>query len=157
LSKHHVTRILPFAPDQLFGLVGDVSRYPEFVPWIASMRVGPVEAAGEGVEVLAAEAGVGFSFLRERFSTRVRRDANARRIDVDLISGPFRRLSNQWRFEPHPVGTKIVFDIDFEFKSRLLDALLRANFDHAVDKLIRCFEGRAEALFTPIPASQSVA
>ena len=157
MSKHHVLRILPFTPEQLFGLVGDVAKYPDFVPWISSMRLGPVEHPAEGVEVVDAEAGVGFSFLRERFSTRVRRDAGAHRIDVDLIRGPFKRLSNQWKFEPHPIGTKIVFDIDFEFKSRLLDTLLRVNFDHAVNRLISCFEDRAEALFTPIPASQPVA
>ena len=157
MSKHHVLRILPFTPDQLFQLVGDVARYPEFVPWITSMRLGPVQQPAAGVETVDAEAGVGFSFLREKFSTRVRRDANAHRIDVDLIRGPFKRLSNQWKFEPHPIGTKIIFDIDFEFKSRLLDVLLKANFDHAVNRLIECFEDRAEALYTPVKPSQSLA
>ena len=157
MSKHHVLRILPFTPDQLFALVGDVAKYPEFVPWITTMRLGPLTHVADGVETVEAEAGVGFSFLRERFSTRVRRNANARQIDVELIRGPFKRLSNQWRFEAHPIGTKIIFDIDFEFKSRLLDVLLKANFDHAVNRLIECFEDRAEALYTPIPASQSVA
>ena len=157
MSKHHVERILPFSPDQLFGLVGDIGRYPDFVPWISSMRVGPVRQGAPGVEIADAEAGVGFSFLKESFSTRVKRDANLRAIDVELIHGPFKRLLNHWSFEPHPVGTKIVFDIDFEFKSRLLDALLKANFDHAVNRLISCFEARAETLFTPQAASKSVA
>ncbi|MEO6341304.1 MAG: type II toxin-antitoxin system RatA family toxin [Caulobacteraceae bacterium] len=157
MSKHHVERILPFSPEQLWDLVGDVAKYPEFVPWISSMRVGPIRLGAPGVETLDAEAGVGFSFLKERFSTRVKRDANARTIDVDLINGPFKRLLNHWSFEPHPLGTKIVFDIDFEFKSRLLDVLLKANFDHAVNRLISCFETRAEALFTPQAASKSVA
>jgi coenzyme Q-binding protein COQ10 len=87
----------------------------------------------------------------------VRRDAKALRIDVDLIRGPFKRLANQWKFESHPSGTTVVFDIDFEFRSRLLEALLHANFDYAVNKLINCFEARAAALFTPIAPSQSVA
>ncbi len=157
MSKHHVERILPFSPDQLLGLVGDVAKYPDFVPWISSMRVGPIRHGAPGVEILDAEAGVGFSFLKERFATRVKRDANARTIDVDLINGPFRRLANHWSFEPHPIGTRIVFDIDFEFRSRLLDALLKANFDHAVNKLISCFEARAEALFTRQATSEPVA
>lgn len=155
--RHHVIRVLPYAPAELFGLVGDVARYPEFVPWIVDMRTGPVTRPAEGVEALDADAAVGFTFLRERFATRVKRDAGALQIDVDLIRGPFKRLSNQWRFESHPSGTKVVFDIDFEFKSRLLEALLHANFDYAVNKLINCFETRAAALFTPVAASQSVA
>jgi coenzyme Q-binding protein COQ10 len=97
--------------------------------------------------VLDAEASVGFSVIQERFATRVRRDAAALTIDVTLLSGPFRRLVNRWRFEPHPAGAKIVFDIDFEFKSKLLDLMLRANFDYAVNRLIGCFEDRAKALY----------
>ena len=77
---HHVSRVLPYTPDQLFGLVGDVDRYPEFVPWITSMRTWNARTLGEGVESVDAEAGVGFSFLRERFATRVHRDAAARRL-----------------------------------------------------------------------------
>jgi coenzyme Q-binding protein COQ10 len=95
-----------------------------------------------------AEAGVGFSFLKEKFATRVRRDVHNRQIDVSLISGPFRRLENRWRFIDAGHGsTRLEFDIDFVFKSRLLDGLLRANFSQAVDKLIGCFEARARALY----------
>jgi coenzyme Q-binding protein COQ10 len=145
--EHHVTRILPYTPDQLFTLVGDVAAYPDFVPWITSMQVGPVREDGAGVTSLDAEAGVGFSFLTERFATRVRRDGQARTIAVDLLSGPFRRLKNRWTFRPHPRGCEVVFDIDFQFKARMLDLLLKANFGFAVDKLIACFEGRARQLY----------
>lgn len=107
---------------------------------------------GEGVTVLDAEARVGFAFLKERFSTRVRRDADALTIEVRLITGPFRRLLNTWRFTDGPNGSEVRFDIEFEFKSKLLDAMLHANFDLAVDRLIRCFESRAEALYGPAAA-----
>ena len=152
VPAHHVERVLPYTPAQLFALVGDVARYPEFVPWVTSMRAEPPRPDGDGVDVLEAEAGVGFSFLTERFSTSVRRDAGANAIHVALIRGPFRRLSNRWRFEPHPRGARVVFDIDFQFKTRLLDLVLAANFDRAVDKLIACFEARAAALYTPVQA-----
>jgi coenzyme Q-binding protein COQ10 len=147
VAEHHVTRILPYTPDQLFALVGDVGAYPEFIPWITWMRVGEVRPLGEGISTLDAEAGVGFSFLRERFETRVRRDALARTITVGLLSGPFRKLDNRWAFRPHPVGCEVVFDIEFQFKARMLDMLLKANFGYAVDKLIACFEDRARALY----------
>jgi coenzyme Q-binding protein COQ10 len=145
--RHHVSKHLPYTPDQLFALVGDVERYPDFVPWINAMRTWNARTLGEGVDAVDAEAGVGFSFLKERFSTRVRRDAANRQIDVNLISGPFKHLANRWQFFEAEGGTRIEFDIDFQFKSRLLEALLTANFAHAVDKLMACFEARAKALY----------
>ena len=145
---HHVSRILPYTPEQLFGLVGDVERYPEFVPWIGAMRTWNARDLGDGADSLDAEASVGFSFLKERFATRVRRDATGRQIDVNLLSGPFRKLANRWRFIPDGEGaTRVEFDIDFQFKSRLLEGLLKANFHHAVDRLMGCFEDRAKALY----------
>ena len=146
--RHHVSKILPYTPDQLFRLVGDVAKYPEFVPWITAMRTWNPRALSDGVDAVDAEAGVGFSFLKEKFATRVRRDSHNRQIDVSLISGPFRKLENRWRFLDAGHGfTRIEFDIDFLFKSRLLETLLRANFGQAVDKLISCFEARAKALY----------
>ena len=148
--KHRVVKVLPYAPDQLVELVGDVRRYPEFVPWITSMRVWNERTEAPGVTTLDAEASVGFSFLREKFATRVRRDTVADVIEVSLLHGPFRKLSNRWTFRPHPVGSTLEFDIDFEFKSRLLDMMLAANFDRAVGKLMACFEARAMALYAPL-------
>ncbi len=147
MATYHVTRLLPYTPEQVFELVGDVRAYPEFVPWITAMQAGEPRQEGEGVSVLDATASVGFSFLKEAFSTRVRRDAPQRLIAVSLISGPFRRLENRWAFNPHRMGCEVVFDIDFQFKARMLDLLLKANFGFAVDKLIACFEGRARQLY----------
>ena len=150
--RHHVEKLLPYTPDQLFELVGNVDAYPQFVPWITGMRTWNARTDAEGMSWLDAEAKVGFSFLRETFSTRVRRDPADRQIDVDLISGPFQKLRNRWRFAEDPAGTKIAFDIDFAFKTRLLEGLLERNFEHAVDRLMGCFEDRAKALYGP-PAS----
>ena len=139
--------MLPYPPRELWEMVGDVDRYPEFVPWITSMRTWNRREEGQGVEVLDAEATVGFKFLREKFATRVRRDAGNLKVEVSLLHGPFKRLSNRWRFEPHAMGTKLSFDIDFAFKTRLLEGLLARNFEHAVDRLMTCFEDRAKALY----------
>ncbi|MFZ3006626.1 MAG: type II toxin-antitoxin system RatA family toxin [Phenylobacterium sp.] len=140
--------MLPYSPDQLFALVGDVDAYPQFVPWIVGMRTWNGRTDSQGMTWTDAEAKVGFSFLKETFSTRVRRDPGNRQIDVGLISGPFKFLRNQWKFEPEGEGTRVEFDIDFEFKSKILGALLTSNFNHAVDKLMACFEARAEALYS---------
>ncbi len=147
MHRHALTKVLPYSPQQLFQLVGDVEAYPQFVPWLTSMRTWNARQVRPGVTSIDAEAGVGFSFLRERFATRVLRDADKLHIQVSLLHGPFRTLRNDWRFEPDPAGTKIHFTIDFAFKSRILDALLHANMDRAVVKLIACFETRAAEIY----------
>lgn len=143
MGLHRVTRILPYAPDQLADLVADVRRYPDFVPWVTLMRVWNERPEAEGVTVLDAEAGVGFSFLSEKFSTWVRHDRNRPVVEVGLLRGPFRHLKNRWEFFPDEKGTRLEFMIDFAFKSRMLDMMLAANFDLAVRKLIECFESEA--------------
>ena len=147
MRSTHVTRLLPHAPDELFALVADIEAYPQFVPWVSSLRSWNRTAPEDGVSSVDAEASVGFAMVREVFATRVRMDAPNRVIDVSLLYGPFRRLSNRWEFIPTPEGTRIEFDIDFEFKSRLLDALLAANLHRAAEKLVGCFETRARELY----------
>lgn len=145
--RHQVTKRLSYSPIQLFDLVGDVERYPAFVPWIIAMRTWNARLDEEGVSWVDAEAQVGFSFLKERFSTRVRRDPKAFQIDVGLISGPFDKLRNRWIFEADGTGSEVRFDIDFAFKTRMLDKMLQNNFEHAVDRLMACFNDRAKALY----------
>jgi len=145
--RHRLSRILPYAPGQLFDLVGDVERYPQFVRWVSALRTWNRREEGTGIVLLDAEAEVKFSIVRERFSTRVRLDEPALAIDVDLLSGPFRKLENRWRFKPHPAGAELTFDIDFEFGPRLLERLLAANLEGAASKLVACFERRAKELY----------
>ena len=149
MAVHRVTKILPYQPDQLADLVADVRAYPDFVPWVTSMRTWNRREERPGVCVEDAEAGVGFSFLKERFSTWVRHDRNRDVVEVGLLRGPFRHLKNRWEFLPDPAGTRVEFMIDFAFKSRLLDGVLHANFDRAVSKLMHCFEARAAKLYGP--------
>ena len=145
--RHSLTHILPYSPEQMFDLVGDVESYPQFVPWITALRTWNAHTAPDGSWVVDAEAQVGFKFLKEKFATRVRKDPATRTVSVALLYGPFRRLNNSWKFSPHPTGTQVDFIIDFEFKSRLLDGLLAVNMHRAVDKLVDCFEGRAAAIY----------
>jgi len=145
--RHSRTRILPYTPEQLFALVGEMERYPEFIPWIGGLRTWNRRRDGEGVETLDAEVKVRFAIISEKFSTWVRLDRPGLTIDVGLISGPFRKLENHWRFKSHPEGAELTFDIDFEVSSRLIEGLLNANLHKAVARLVRCFEDRARALY----------
>lgn len=145
--RESLTRRLPYGPDQLFDLVGDVERYPEFLPWVTAMRTWNRRPLSEAVEAFDAEARVRFAIVRETFSTRVKLDREARAIDTDLIAGPFRRLENHWTFAPDPVGAKVEFAIDFEFRGRLLEKLAAANAGRAINRLMACFEARASVLY----------
>ena len=149
MHSTRVTRTLPYAPDDLWRLVADVEAYPQFLPWVQALRVWNRIAPKDGVGGLDAEAKVGFAMVRETFATRVKLDEAARKIDVGLLYGPFKRLRNAWSFTATDEGTRIDFEIDFEFKSRLLDALLAANLHRAAEKLIGCFEARAKMLYGP--------
>ena len=144
MAVHTVTRILPYAPAQLAALVADVAAYPQFVKWVSAMRVWNAREEAPGVSLVDAEAQVGFSFLKERFSTWVRHDRNLPRVEVGLIRGPFKHLKNRWDFHEDPAGTRLEFMIDFAFRSPILNAMLQANFQLAVGKLIASFEAEAE-------------
>lgn len=150
--RHSLIRLLPYTPDQMFDLVGDVEAYPQFVPWIKSMRVWNQRQEPGGSQ-LDAEVEIGFSLLRERFSSRVRRETVRREISVTLLQGPFKHLINRWSFVSHPAGTQIDFVIDFEFKSMMLQHVLAANMGKAIDRLVGCFEARAKALYGPVSPS----
>jgi coenzyme Q-binding protein COQ10 len=134
---------LPYQPDQLADLVADVKAYPQFVRWVTDMRTWNRREERPGVCVEDAEASVGFSFLKERFSTWVRHDRNAPKVEVGLLRGPFRHLKNRWEFFPHPEGTRVEFMIDFAFANPLLNGMLQANFDRAVAALMGSFEAEA--------------
>ncbi len=154
MAVHRVTKILPWTPRQLAALVADVRAYPDFVPWITGMRVWNEREEAPGVSLLDAEAGVGFAMLKERFATWVRHDTNRNVVEVGLIRGPFKHLKNRWEFHADPKGTRVEFMIDFAFKSRILDAMLHANFDRAVERLMACFETEARRRYTsdnPLP------
>jgi coenzyme Q-binding protein COQ10 len=147
LHQHRLTRELPYAPEDVFDLVADVESYPQFVRWITSMRTWGRREWAPGLVRVDAEATVRFGVVTERFSTRVTLDREALSVDVALISGPFKRLENHWRFAARPGGSELMFEIDFELNSPLLERLLAANFDRAADALVNCFEARANQLF----------
>lgn len=143
MPTHSEQRVLPHTPEQLFDLVADVGRYPEFLPWCVAARV-----LSQSETQLRAELAIGFKGIRERFISRVALDRPNRKIDVEYEKGPFKYLVNNWRFEPHGDGECLLdFHVDFEFRSRLLEMLMGRLFDEAVRRMVRAFEQRADALY----------
>jgi coenzyme Q-binding protein COQ10 len=130
----------------MFALVGDIERYPEFLPWCQRLKIR--ERREEGGQItLIADMTISFKVVRESFMSKVVLDPASRRIDVTYIDGPFRHLHNRWQFEMREEGGCVVdFFIDFEFKSRALGLLIGAVFHVAIEKLVAAFEARARAL-----------
>jgi coenzyme Q-binding protein COQ10 len=141
MPKHHDTRLLPYPPHQLFDLVADVARYPEFLPWVVGTRI-----TSRNDTAMVADMLVGFKMFRERFTSKVLLD-RPNSIRVDYVAGPLKHLSNSWHFTPEGAGTRIDFDVDFEFRSRLFETMVGALFSDAVRRMIHAFERRAHALY----------
>ena len=142
MATHAEQRLLPYTAEQLFDLVADVERYPEFLPWCVAARVR--ERAGN---VFTADMLIGFRMVRERFTSRVVLDRPGR-IDVSYAEGPFRYLNNQWNFIPQPGGKCLIdFQVDFEFRSRMLQMLIEVLFNEAVRRMVGAFEARARKLY----------
>jgi coenzyme Q-binding protein COQ10 len=141
--KHHETRVVPYSADQMFALVADVARYPEYLPWVTAARI--TSSSGD---TFNADVLVGYKSFREKFSSRVVLDRKARAILAEGLAGPFKHLTNRWRFEPNAGGgCTIHFDIDFEFSLRMLERLFGSLFDRAVTKMTDAFEERAAQLY----------
>jgi coenzyme Q-binding protein COQ10 len=141
MPTHAEQRILPYTVEQLFDLVADVERYPEFLPWCVGARIRERRA-----DLVVADLLIGFRMFRERFTSKVTL-ARPQRIDVAYSDGPFRYLDNHWIFEPVEGGCRIDFFVDFEFRSAILQKLIGVLFNEAVRRMVAAFETRARQLY----------
>lgn len=152
MPTHAERRVLPYTREQLFDLVADIERYPEFLPWCLAAKIRRREG-----RVVHADLVIGFRMVRERFTSRVEL-ASPHRIDVAYAEGPFKHLTNHWVFEPAPGGCEIDFFVDFEFRNRVLQKLIGVLFQEAVRRMVAAFESRARTLYgTPGQAAPTPA
>ena len=140
-------RVVRHTPEQMFDLVADCDKYPEFPPFCVGMKTRPRPPDANGHPVILAEMQVGYKAIRETFTTQVLLKPEERTIDVKYIDGPFKYLSNIWSFEPASDGCFVRFFIDYEFKSRILAALMGTMFDRAFRMFAEAFEKRADAVY----------
>jgi coenzyme Q-binding protein COQ10 len=143
MPTHAERQILPYSPEQLFDLVADCGKYPEFLPWCVAVRV-----RSRSETELIADMTIGYGPFRESFTSR---DVLHRpdRIDVHYEKGPFKYLNNHWLFLPHPTGTEVAFFVDFEFNSRVLRAAIGVVFNEAVRRMVGAFHKRAVEVYGP--------
>lgn len=138
------SKISPYSPQQIFDLVLDIEKYPEFIPWVSDVRIKDTKT-GE----IIGELIVRFGIFSEKYTSRIQYSVGTQpEIIVTLIEGPFKYLNNKWLFEPTENGGCIInFGIDFEFNSKLLDKLIGRFFETATHKLVGAFEKRARELY----------
>jgi len=142
MPTHAEKRELPYPPEDLYALVSDIEKYPDFLPWCMGLRV-----RKRDIHVITADMIIGFKVFREKFTTRVTLEPKSR-IDVEYLNGPFKYLNNHWIFLP--VGEdrcEIDFFVDFEFKSVILQKAIGVVFNEAVQKMINAFETRAHQVY----------
>jgi coenzyme Q-binding protein COQ10 len=146
MPQFETHRPVPHTAEQMFDLVADVERYPEFLPLCEALTIRSRKER-DGKILLVADMTVGYKAIRETFTTQVLLNKAERIIDVKYIDGPFRYLDNRWSFTEATPGSTVNFFIDYEFKSRILGALMGTMFDRAFRMFTEAFEKRASAIY----------
>ncbi len=140
-------RVRHSAP-QMFDLVADVERYPEFVPLCKALKVRQRTQNDDGTEVIVADMTVSFKLVQESFTSKVTLDRANLKILVEYLRGPFSNLENRWTFEPKSeTDCDVGFFINYEFKSRMLALLMGSMFDAAFQRFAAAFEKRADEVY----------
>ena len=146
MPLHQETRILPYTVEQMYVVVADIERYPEFLPWCANVAIRKREIQ-ENIEFATVEMTVAFHALHERYVSLVRFDREAVTIEAHHVEGPFQRLDTRWRFVPLGTGSEIHFRIDFAFRNMWLSAVAGVAFGFVAARMTEAFVQRAHHLY----------
>jgi coenzyme Q-binding protein COQ10 len=150
MPRYSEQKRVHYTPAQMFDLVADVGKYPQFLPWCVGAKI-----RSHTTEELVADLTIGFGPFRESFTSRVKLEY-PHTIVVHYENGPFRYLNNRWRFEPDPQGCRIDFFVDFEFRSKVLQMAIGAVFAEAVRRMVYAFLARARSVYGPPAATMNV-
>jgi coenzyme Q-binding protein COQ10 len=147
MPKFETTRHVAHSPERMFALVADIEEYPQFLPMCEALSVRSRKEK-DGVTVLVADMSVGYKAIRETFTSQVVLKPDEKVIDVRYLDGPFRYLQNRWNFLPAgDGGCDVGFFIEYEFKNRILGAMMGAMFDRAFRMFSGAFEKRANEVY----------
>ncbi len=146
MPAHSETKLLPYSAQQMYDLVADVTNYPKFLPWTAAARVRSVTDAGDH-QVMLADLVISFKVFRETFGSKVTLWPEKQQIDTAYIDGPFKHMESTWKFRDVEGGSEVAFNVDFEFRNRLLQGAAGMFFNQAMTQVVRAFERRAAELY----------
>jgi coenzyme Q-binding protein COQ10 len=148
MPQFSTRRRIRHSAQDMFDLVADVERYPEFVPMCSAMHVRSVTDKGGGITVMVATMTVAYKMIRQSYTSRATLDNPNLKILVEYLDGPFQRLQNRWSFHPAGEGAcEVEFFIDYEFRSRTLAMLVGALFDTVFRRMASAFEARADRVY----------
>lgn len=147
MRTYSTRRKVAHSAEDMYALVADVERYPEFVPLCQGLKVRS-RTQKDGREVLVADMTASYKMFRETFTSRVTLDHDGHEILVEYLDGPFRHLENRWRFKPlSETSSEIDFHLEYEFRRRSLQLLMGAMFDSAFSRFAEAFERRADVIY----------
>ncbi len=141
MPSHTEQQFSPYTPQQLFDLVADIEKYPDFLPWCRAARI-----LERRENEFLGELIISFAHITESYTSSVTLSA-PHSIDVVMVKGPFEYLTNQWKFTPVENGTRIDLTLDFKFRSRILEKLIGSLFSKATSKMAGAFKKRADELY----------
>ncbi len=142
MPSHKETKILSYTPAQIYALVIDIERYPEFLPWCLGCRI-----FKHGDDYMLADMLVGYKIFREKFTSQVNFTPHER-VQVEYQNGPLKHLKNDWHFKPHGKHEcELHFQLEFEFQSKLLQRIAETFFNEALKRMVNAFEKRAKELY----------
>jgi coenzyme Q-binding protein COQ10 len=148
MPQFTTTRRIRHTAAEMFDLVSDVERYPQFVPLCRELRVRKRIPEPEGIEILIADMTVAYNLVRESFVSQVTLDRPNLQILVEYLKGPFSHLENRWAFQPvDDCSSEVKFFISYEFRSRMLGLLMGSMFEVAFRRMAAAFERRADAIY----------
>jgi len=151
MPTHGETRVMPHSARQMYDLVADVLRYPEFIPWIAAARIRSVVPHADGTQKMEADLVVSFKVFREKFGSRVLLDDPNLTLNIEYLDGPFKYMRSRWAFADLEVeaggGCEVSFFVDFEFRNAVLQKVIGVVFHEAMQRIVRAFEERAKVLY----------
>ena len=147
MPTHNEKKNLSYTAQQMYNLVADVASYPEFLPWCAAARVKSVVPKGN-THVMSADLVISFKVFRERFESLVVLNNDELFIDTEYLDGPFKYMESTWKFEDLKEGCTVTFFVDFEFKNMILQSIIGLVFNEAMQRIVRAFESRADALYS---------
>lgn len=146
MTHHSETRVLPYTAEQMYALVADVGNYPKFLPWTAAARIRSETDAGDH-RVMLADLVISFKVFRETFRSKVTLWPERKQIDTEYVDGPFKHMESRWEFRDVPDGCEVAFNVDFEFKNRILQSAAGMFFHQAMQTVVRAFESRAKEIY----------
>jgi len=152
MPKHSESRKMPYSARQMFDLVADMGRYPEFLPWLAAARIRSRRKEGD-CEVADVDLVISFKVFREKFGSRAWLCPEKLEIRSEFLDGPFRYLHSRWAFRDVEGGCIVDYHVDFEFRNAILQKVIGAVFNEAMQRIVRAFEQRAHQLYGDVASA----